>query len=273
MLRAGQAPCRRRPVSSTLGLEGSNARVPRFASSLRLRSQADGGCVQRHRRSSSPSSRFDSGASRQAVPAFFVSAPQGQFVAASLTDRLTRLTGAVQAAQEGGSGAIANAVQAQLFARPNRAFNRRCHGRLPCPRGSVCISSATRARQPAASPPVTSTLGLAGSRAKVVEPRRASVSSANSAGGQQIQPPLVVAVHRPFPRVRSAPVRAIVLRGSAQWPVVVGDSRQRAAPRSQSVGAPRTDGLACFVVAVHAAREGGNVSVANVGASVGACAA
>ncbi len=66
---------------------------------------------------------------------------------------------------------------------------------------------------------------------------------------------------------RFAPGKAIVLRRSAQRSVVVGASRQRAAPRSQSVGAPRTDGLVCFAVAVHAAREGGSVSVANVGAS------
>ncbi len=75
------------------------------------------------------------------------------------------------------------------------------------------------------------------------------------------------------PRVRSAPGRAIVLRGSAQGPVVVGASRQRAAPRSQSVGAPRTDGLARLAVAVHAALGGGSGSVANVGESEGACAA
>ncbi len=54
---------------------------------------------------------------------------------------------------------------------------------------------------------------------------------------------------------------------------MVGATRQRAAPRSQFVGAPRTDGLVRLAVAVHAAREGGNISVANLGESEGACAA
>ncbi len=54
---------------------------------------------------------------------------------------------------------------------------------------------------------------------------------------------------------RSAPGKASVLRSSAQRSVVVGASRRRAAPRNQSVGAPRTDGLARLAFAVHAARE------------------
>ncbi len=66
---------------------------------------------------------------------------------------------------------------------------------------------------------------------------------------------------------RFAPGKASALRRCAQGSVRVGISRQRAAPRSQSFGAPRADGLVCFAVAVHAAREGGNVSVANVDAS------
>ncbi len=72
---------------------------------------------------------------------------------------------------------------------------------------------------------------------------------------------------------RFAPAKAIILRGSAQGSVVLGASRQRAAPRSQSVGAPRADGPARLAAAVRAAREGGSDSVANVGASAVACAA
>ncbi len=66
---------------------------------------------------------------------------------------------------------------------------------------------------------------------------------------------------------RSAPGKASVLRRCAQKPVGLGASRRRAAPLSQSVGAPRTDCLARLAAAVHAAREGGSGSVANVGAS------
>ncbi len=54
---------------------------------------------------------------------------------------------------------------------------------------------------------------------------------------------------------------------------MVGALRQRAAPRSQSMGAPRTYGLTHLAVAVHAAREGGSGSVANVGERAVPCAA
>ncbi len=149
---AGKAACRVTPVTSTLGLAGANAQAHGACNSRRSRSQTVGGRVRPHRRSSSPSTQFGSAASRQARPAFFVVAHSSRFVAAPLTDGLIRLANAVQAAQEGGSGAVANAERAQLWARPNMSFNRRRHGRLPCPRGSVWISSATPARQPAASP-------------------------------------------------------------------------------------------------------------------------
>ncbi len=72
---------------------------------------------------------------------------------------------------------------------------------------------------------------------------------------------------------RFTPGKASVLRRCAQGSVVEGASRQRAAPRSQFVGAPRTERLICFAVAAHAALEGGSGSVANVDEGAGACAA
>ena len=36
--------------------------------------------------------------------------------------------------------------------RPNMSVNRRRHGTPPCPRGAACLSCASRARRPAASP-------------------------------------------------------------------------------------------------------------------------
>ncbi len=77
---AGKVACRVPPVTSTLGLAGANARAHGACSSLRSRSQTVGGRVRRHRHSSSRSYRFGSSASRKARPAFFVSAPKGQFV-------------------------------------------------------------------------------------------------------------------------------------------------------------------------------------------------
>ncbi len=44
---------RLRPVTSTLGLAGANARVHGGCSSLRSRSQTSGGCMRRNGRSSS----------------------------------------------------------------------------------------------------------------------------------------------------------------------------------------------------------------------------
>ncbi len=187
-------------------------------------------------------------------------------MAAPLTDGLSQLAGVVQAAQEVGSGAVANVVQAQLLARPNRSFNRRCHGRLPCPRGSACISSATRARQPAASPGYL-----------YVRPRRrqcsgsrslqlASGALANRGRPRAARPALVVA-QRSVGLRRFAPGKASVLRRCAQGSVVAVASRQRAAPRSQYAGAPRTYGLARLAVVVHAARKSDSVSVADVGSN------
>ncbi len=150
--RTAKLPSRRRPVNSALGLAGANAWAQGACSSLRSRSQTAGGRVPRQRRSSSRSTRSGSGASRPARPAFVVVAHSSRLGAAPLTDGLIRLASAVQAAQEGGSGAVANAEQAQLFARPNRSFNRRRHGRLPCLRGAVCLSCSARARRPTASP-------------------------------------------------------------------------------------------------------------------------
>ncbi len=79
-------------------------------------------------------------------------APRNQFVGAPRSDGSVCFAVALHAARGAALAQLSTTVPAQLCARPNRSFNRRCHGRPPCPRGSVCISSATRARQPAASP-------------------------------------------------------------------------------------------------------------------------
>ncbi len=112
-LSPGAGIRRRRPFSSNVRPRWRQCSGSAVASSLRLRSQIVGGRVRSHRRSSSPSTQFGSAASRRARPAFFVSAPQGQFVAAPLTDGSTRLAGAVQAAREGGSVSVTNVGESE----------------------------------------------------------------------------------------------------------------------------------------------------------------
>ncbi len=128
------------------------------------------------------------------------------------------------------------------------------------------------ARAPRRLRPVTSTLGLAGGMAQVQRTGSAlrvclQIQAAYKGAAFRSRALLQVRIRR------FAPGKASALRRCAQGSVPVGTSRQRAAPRSQSLGAPRADGLARLAVAVHAAREGGKVSVANVGASAGAGAA
>ncbi len=164
---AGKAATRRHPVTSTLGLAGANARAHGACSSIRSRSPTVRGRVRRHRRASSrgaagsvqalcarQSQRSSSlhqgsavvGASRQRA------APRSQFVGAPRMEGLISFAVAVHAAREGCNVSVGKPVQVQLWARPNRSFNRRRRGRLPCPRGAVCLSCTARARQPTASP-------------------------------------------------------------------------------------------------------------------------
>ncbi len=163
---AGKATYRVPPVTSTLGLAGGMAQVQRMGSALRVclqiqaaykgaafRSRA---LVQVRIRRFAPGKAsalrrcaqgsVPVGTSRQRA------APRSQFVGAPRTDGLAFSPPPCTRREREAVVRLPTSVRSKVRARPNRSFNRRRHGRPPCPRGSVCISSATRARQPAASP-------------------------------------------------------------------------------------------------------------------------
>ncbi len=165
---AGKATCRVPPVTSTLGLAGGTVQVQRAVSALRSRSQTPNACernccLSSGRRASYPAQALRAGESPRSPslrPWSVVvgasrrrAAPRSQFVGAPRADGLACFAVTVHATLERAAASrLPTSVRAQVRARPNRAFNRRRHGRPPCPRGAVCLSCTARARRPAASP-------------------------------------------------------------------------------------------------------------------------
>ncbi len=287
MRRAGQAPCRCRPVSSTLGLAGGNARVQRAASALRS-----------HPENSNTRDRY-CGLSCCSVVCAVQALRAGQSQRSSSLRPGVRIgwrfAPACCAAQSvcGRTAHGRTGSSCRRRARGTRGrqrFGCQCPCQRSCGRGLTGRSTGgatagrlARVAQLAYPPPrgqgslprppgylYVRPRWLHGAQAQRAScALRACPSFRSRAERAALRSRAVVQV-----RVRRfAPGKASVLRRCAQGSVVVGASRRRAAPRSQFVGAPRTDGLACLAAAVHAAREGGSVSVANVGTSAGAGAA
>ncbi len=142
---------------------------------------------------------------------------------------------------------------------------------LPRRCGSLYFRTAYSAGE--LTPPVTSTLGLAGG---VVQAQRA-VSALRSSS----QTPNARERNSCISSGRQASYPAQALRAGqgqrSSWQRPRVSSGWRFAPAccaAQSVGGRAAHGRPSFLAAaVHAAREGGSSSVANVGESEGACAA
>ena len=168
MRRAARAPYRRRPDSSTLGCVSGEVRVyslrshqqPSGASALLGKPKTPRVAKHRLREQGAPNAAL-----RGWHPGHTEAKPHSQFHGRAAHGR----TGSLVQRRAGGarrhsprSVAIGSRAAGNWSAplrvkcqrsfprastQPNRSFNRSANGMAPCPRGSACLSSASRARR------------------------------------------------------------------------------------------------------------------------------